>query len=125
MPVEAYAADIRGTRILSRLPATADICATCFWSVCNSASCRRTGPESGFGGPPLPRDWTLGANERLVWAVAYHDLSWELLRLMVQRREFACPAALEQPGSKNMLGVCAVSETYPPFLMILRKAYRA
>lgn len=65
-------------------------------------------------------------DEKYAWDVAYHDLSWELIKLMVDRGEFKRPAALgpqhDKGDAPSMIGACAVIEAYPPFVKMIEKA---
>lgn len=69
---------------------------------------------------------SIGVNREYAWAMAYHDLSWELLRRMVERGEMKRPAALGPQSSDEkpppMIGVCSIMPAYAPFVAQIEKA---
>lgn len=74
---------------------------------------------------PLSRLTSLtGANETVTFAMAYHDVSWDVLRRMVENGVLPMPAALRDGAGDavSMAGVCAVIDSHPVFLAELKKA---
>jgi hypothetical protein len=74
---------------------------------------------------PIPELRALsGADDKVTFAMAYHDVSWEIVSRMVNAGMFAPPAALRQGASDDapMRGVCAVVDAHPVFLHELKKA---
>jgi hypothetical protein len=74
---------------------------------------------------PIPELRALsGADDKVTFAMAYHDVSWEIVSRMVDAGMFAPPAALRQGPSDDVLmrGVCGVVDAHPVFLRELKKA---
>ena len=74
---------------------------------------------------PLARFTTLtGADDKLAFAMAYHDVSWDVVRRMVESGVLAVPPALREGADDNvsMAGVCAVIDMHPGLLSELKKA---
>jgi len=65
-----------------------------------------------------------GDDEKVTFAMAYHDVSWEILKRMVDAGMLAPPPALREaaPQDVPMVGVCAVIDTHPTIQRELRKA---
>ncbi len=69
----------------------------------------------------------IGVEQDLAWAMAYHDVSWELVSRMVGNGEFNRPLALS-PGKAgdlnppSMIGVCSVVPASPKFIDQIMKA---
>jgi hypothetical protein len=65
----------------------------------------------------------VGQDERYAWAMAYHDVTWEILRRMVARGEFQRSDALGRSEAEgdapSMAGTCAVIAAYAPFLRLI------
>jgi hypothetical protein len=74
---------------------------------------------------PLARLTALtGADRELAFAMAYHDVSWDVLRRMVERGALAVPPALREGAGDDvsMAGVCALIDSHPAFIAELKKA---
>jgi hypothetical protein len=74
---------------------------------------------------PLARLKTLThADEKLTFAMAYHDASWEVVRRLVESGLLAVPPGLQQGASDNvsMAGVCALVDAHPALMSELKKA---
>jgi hypothetical protein len=58
--------------------------------------------------------------------MAYHDVSWEILRRMVDGKVLVVPPALREGASDDvsMAGVCAVADAHPALIAELEKALR-
>jgi hypothetical protein len=65
-----------------------------------------------------------GADGQLTFAMAYHDVSWEIVRRMVDRGVLHVPPALREGAADTvaLAGVCAVVEAHPAFIAELKKA---
>ena len=59
-----------------------------------------------------------GLERRLLFAMAYHDIGWEVLRLAVESGRVERPAALTSGDATDMRGAAAVIALYPPFLRL-------
>jgi hypothetical protein len=68
----------------------------------------------------------VGQDERYAWAMAYHDVTWEILARMVGRGEFQRPDTLSRGEAEGeapaLAGTCAVVEVYGPFLRLIERA---
>lgn len=77
----------------------------------------------------LPDELAAFANgeRRLAFAMAYHDVSWEILALLSGEGRLTRPAALEPRADPEtpMAGVAAIVAAYPPFVELLRAALTA
>jgi hypothetical protein len=64
------------------------------------------------------------AGDKIAFAMAYHDVSWELLRRMVDRGVLSVPAALQAgaSGAVPMTGVSGLVDAHPAFIAALKKA---
>jgi uncharacterized protein YndB with AHSA1/START domain len=64
------------------------------------------------------------ADDQVTFSMAYHDVSWELLRRMVDRGMFSVPAALQAgaSGTEPMTGVSGLVDAHPAFIAELKKA---
>jgi hypothetical protein len=74
---------------------------------------------------PLARLTTLtGADDKLTFAMGYHDVSWDVVRRMVESGVLAVPPALREGAGKHvsMAGVCAVIDMHPGLISELKKA---
>lgn len=74
---------------------------------------------------PLDRLASLArVSQQVAFAMAYHDVSWDILRRMVDRGLLAVPPALKEGAGENtsMAGTCAVAEAHPGFVSEIRKA---
>jgi hypothetical protein len=74
---------------------------------------------------PLARLRSLtGVDDRMTFTMAYHDVSWDVLRRMVESGMLSMPAALRDRAddTASMAGVCAVIDSHPAFLAALKKA---
>jgi hypothetical protein len=74
---------------------------------------------------PLERLVALsGAGREVTFAMAYHDVSWDILRRLVENGTLTIPAALRTGAAHgvSMAGVCAVIDSPPAFLAALKKA---
>jgi hypothetical protein len=73
---------------------------------------------------PLPQLRVLaGDDEKVTFAMAYHDVSWEILKRMVDGGMLAPPPALREAAPQDvlMVGVCAIIDTHPRIQRELRK----
>jgi hypothetical protein len=63
-------------------------------------------------------------DDKLTFAMAYHDVSWDVVRRMVESGRLAVPPALREGASDDvsMAGVCAVIDAHPTLLSELKKA---
>jgi len=74
---------------------------------------------------PLSELRMLGAvDDKVAFAMAYHDVSWEILKRMVDSQMLVPPPALREAAPQNvsMTGVCAVIDTHPAMLRELKNA---
>jgi hypothetical protein len=74
---------------------------------------------------PLPELRILaGVDDKLAFAMAYHDVGWEILKRMVDSGMLAPPPALREgaPQDVSMVGVCAVVDAHPTILRELKRA---
>lgn len=64
------------------------------------------------------------ADEKLTFAMAYHDVSWDIVRRMVEGGRFGVPPALRKGASEDvsMAGVCALVDAHPALISELKKA---
>lgn len=60
-----------------------------------------------------------GLDRDLVFAMAYHDVGWEMLRLSSEAGRLSRPPALRARDAANMRGAVAITEAYPPFLRLI------
>jgi hypothetical protein len=73
---------------------------------------------------PLARLTSLtGADANLTFTMAYHDVSWDILRRMVENGVLTVPAALRDGAGDtvSMAGVCAIIDSHPAFVAELKK----
>ena len=72
---------------------------------------------------PQLRELT-GDDEKVTFAMAYHDVSWEILKRMVDEGMLAVPPALREGAARDvpMVGVCALIDSHPSIQRELRKA---
>jgi hypothetical protein len=65
-----------------------------------------------------------GADDKVAFAMAYHDVSWDVLRRMVEGSLLTIPPALRDGAGEDasMAGVCAVIDSHPAFTAELKKA---
>ena len=61
-------------------------------------------------------------DQRTAMAMAYHDVSWELLRIFTEEKIIERPPAFETTTPVNYVGVCGVVDAYPPFIQLLKEA---
>jgi hypothetical protein len=64
------------------------------------------------------------SDENVAFAMGYHDVSWEILRRMVERGMLSPPPAL-RPGAAagvSLAGTCAIVDAHPGMLAELKKA---
>jgi hypothetical protein len=74
---------------------------------------------------PLPELRVLaGDDDQVTFAMAYHDVSWEILKRMADAGMLAPPPALREGALPDvpMVGVCAIIDTHPTIQRELRKA---
>ncbi len=57
-------------------------------------------------------------DRQLVFAMAYHDVGWEMLRLAAEAGRVVRPRALTAGDVEDMRGAAAVIALYPPFLRL-------
>jgi hypothetical protein len=64
------------------------------------------------------------ADDQVTFTMAYHDVSWEMLRGMVERGVLGVPPALRAgaPGTVSMTGVSGLVDAHPAFIAELKKA---
>jgi hypothetical protein len=64
------------------------------------------------------------AGDTVAFAMAYHDVSWELLRGMVERGMLPLPPALRAgaPATVPLTGVSGLVDAHPAFVAELKKA---
>jgi hypothetical protein len=74
---------------------------------------------------PLPELRVLaGDDDKVTFAMAYHDVSWEILKRMVGAGMLTPPPALRDAAAQDvpMVGVCAIIDTHPTIQRELRNA---
>jgi hypothetical protein len=74
---------------------------------------------------PLARLTTLtGAEDKLTFAMGYHDVSWDVVRRMVESGVLAVPPALREGADDkvSMVGVCALIDMHPRLSSEFKKA---
>jgi hypothetical protein len=57
-----------------------------------------------------------GLERRLLFAMAYHDIGWGMLRLAADSGRVKRPPALTDSAATDMRGAAAIIELHPPFL---------
>jgi hypothetical protein len=61
-------------------------------------------------------------DERIAFAMAYHDASWEVLQLALDHGLLRRPASLTSDGDNRAAGAESLIDAYPPFIKLVRVA---
>lgn len=61
----------------------------------------------------------INSDRKIIWAMIYHDISWEILGLLADEGRIKLPKTLRVPDYLDMTGVSALIEIYPPWKHLL------